>query len=124
MWYELIQQHAHHPVKLLYTTYSDYCESVRFQQWVRNEKHMECELASINTVEDYLSELADCESLISGRMHSMIFAFQYGVRIIPIPIKSKLATFKREWQDGDFDWKSTGAQVYEAYLKEVRSLSV
>lgn len=115
MWYRLMLKHAKRPVKLLYTTYSDYCESTRFQQWLRDEKHVDCALASIDDVDDYLRELSDCESLISARMHSMIFALQYEVGIVPIPIKSKLATFKREWQDADVDWMRTGAEVREVY---------
>ena len=115
MWYRLMLQHAQHPVKLLYTTYADYCESTRFQQWLRDEKHVDCALASIDGVDDYLRELFDCESLISGRMHSMIFALQYEVGIVPVPIKSKLATFKREWQDADIEWTHAGAEVCEAY---------
>lgn len=123
MWYQLMLQHVKHPVKLLYTTYSDYCESTRFQQWMHDEKHVDCTLASIDDTSDYLKELSDCDTLISGRMHSMIFALQYGTQIVPIPIKSKLATFKQEWQNNAFDWKQTGSEVCEVYRHEILALT-
>lgn len=90
---------------------------------MHDEKHVACTLASIDDVDDYLRELFDCESLISARMHSMIFALQYGTRIVPIPIKSKLETFKREWQNDDFDWDRTGSEVREAYRREILALT-
>lgn len=124
MWHGLIMQQAADgdDIKLLYTTYTDYCESVRFREWLLAEKNMQANLAEIDSIDDYVDELADCQSLVSGRMHAMILALQYGVEVDAVPIKTKLAVFKDEWERRQFAWERDGKGIADIYEQAIQGV--
>ncbi|MBT1169961.1 polysaccharide pyruvyl transferase family protein [Bifidobacterium sp. SO4] len=131
MWYRLIQKQISDDgedsagdanLKLLYTTYTDYCESARFREWLSTKKSMQAILAEIDSIDDYVDELADCQNLVSGRMHAMILALQYGVEVDAVPIKTKLAVFKEEWERRQFAWDQDGKSIADAYARVIRDM--
>lgn len=115
-WFNIIENLSEDAIPILsYTTYSDYCESVRFKIWLKNKKNYVIDIEDINTFEELVNITSKYNKIISGRMHSLILAMQYNTTICPIIIKDKLSIFKEEWGDCKYNYMKDGKRIYEQY---------
>lgn len=122
-WFELIEKYRDEKVPVLsYTTYSDYCESCRFKKWLKDKKNYDIELEEINTMDEFIYYVNQYKQIVSGRMHSMILALQYGTTITPIIIKNKLSVFEKEWGEYTFNYDIDGKKIYDEYKNLILKL--
>lgn len=115
-WFELMEKYRGRKIPVLsYTTYSDYCESYRFKKWLKDTKNYDIDLEEINTLEEFNYSVNKYRQIVSGRMHSMILALQYGTIITPIIVKNKLSVFEEEWSQYIFNYEIDGKKIYDEY---------
>lgn len=92
----------HELLRIGFVTQDDYFEAVRFCGYLVNDLKYDKNMVVLErtfSVLDLVNVITQCGTIISGRMHPMIFGLQFGKKIIPIPVKKKLEIFEEEWKD-------------------------
>tara|TARA_A100001015_G_C15008388_1_gene721857 strand:- start:928 stop:1974 length:1047 start_codon:yes stop_codon:yes gene_type:complete len=94
-WMQLLidEQKSKDVILLVYATAEDYKETLLFRKFVQEKYNLSFAIASIETIDDLRYILSTSRSLISGRMHSLLFAAQCHCAIRPYFISDKIVSF-------------------------------
>jgi len=83
-------------VKLIYNTQDDYKYTLKLKDLLQSKFNFEIDVLETKSLEAYLNIVSNAKKIISSRMHALIIARSYGVKIEPIVRNKKLKTFKAE----------------------------
>lgn len=94
-WMQLLidERKSKDVILLVYATAEDYKETLLFSKFVQEKYNLSFAIASIETIDDLRYILLTSRSLISGRMHSLLFAAQCHCAIRPYFISDKIISF-------------------------------
>jgi polysaccharide pyruvyl transferase WcaK-like protein len=94
-WMQLLSQEKKtgDNVILVYATAEDYKETLLFNRFLKENYKYSFEVASISGVADFRYILSTSRILVSGRMHSLLFAAQCNCSLRPFIISDKLKSF-------------------------------
>lgn len=83
-------------VKLFYTTHGDLCECIEFKKFCMTAFNIDIEILNTNDLDKLNVSLLKARTVISGRMHALILAYNLKIKVISYPISQKLIAFDRE----------------------------
>lgn len=101
---------THKLLRVGFVTQDDYFEAIRFCEYLVNKLKYDKNIVVLEktfSVSELVNVIAQCGTVISGRMHPMILGLQFGKKIIPIPVKKKLEIFEEEWKEVEI-----GTEIY------------
>lgn len=84
-------------VILSYSANEDKKEANNFVDFIQKEYKVQFEIAEVDSLAEYLDFMKSVETIITGRMHSMIIALLMKSNIIPVTTKDKIKQFEQEW---------------------------
>lgn len=98
-WLAVVKRYAAEGlnVKLFYTTRSDAAECFLFQDHIRQQHHMEIEIAATESLDDLLLLYSRTKKLYSARMHALLLGIKYKCIVEAYFVNEKLETFDREY---------------------------
>lgn len=97
-----------------YTTQSDYYTAKEFYKYVSEKilfKDIEIKLCSYSDWRGYCNVISKCKYVITGRMHAMIIALQYGCEVVPYLVKKKIEVFNTEFIEKEYDMSSVNKKI-------------
>lgn len=106
-----------------YTTQSDYYAAKEFYSYVSKKtrfKNIEIKLCDYSDWRGYCNVISKCKYVITGRMHAMIIALQYGCEVIPYLVKKKIEVFNSEYIEKKYDMFSVNEKILLS-LEEVKN---
>ncbi len=122
-WFKLIKKNHSKglTIKFIYTCADDALCTLEFYKMYR--KLLEC--IDINMKMDYklddiVIQIANAESIITGRMHAMILAKQYNTKIVPFIFKNKIACFVDEWINREYNMETVLDEIQEQIERIIR----
>lgn len=83
-------------IKLFYTTQSDFNECLMFQEYCQSKLNIKYDILQTTNLTELYIALSDANTVISGRMHALILAYNLKKKIIVYPISNKLISFNDE----------------------------
>ncbi|MGJ3355104.1 polysaccharide pyruvyl transferase family protein [Providencia sp. Je.9.19] len=96
-WVEIINRlQKNNTIKLFYTTQSDLDECVKFKEYCRAQYNLNFDIVKTRNLDELNIALSNATTVISGRMHALILAYNLNRNIIAYPISNKLITFNEE----------------------------
>jgi len=101
-WYQIIVESAKgdlEKVEFFYTTPEDAICTKEFCQKYNKQFGKRIPKDFYYNEEQIIRKLAEADIVITGRMHAMIIALQYGAKIIPFEFKEKIRFFAKEWKE-------------------------
>lgn len=98
-------------VKFIYTTPSDYKESVEFKSYVKLKINTTIELCQIKSLNDLYPLLETADSVYSARMHALILGMKFNCKPLPYLLSNKLISFNKEYIQKDRDVNKLTAKI-------------
>ncbi len=96
-WIEIINKlQKNNCIKLFYTTQSDLDECIKFKEYCISQYNLTFDIIKTRNLEELNIALSNATTVISGRMHALILAYNLNRNIIAYPISNKLITFNEE----------------------------
>jgi polysaccharide pyruvyl transferase WcaK-like protein len=107
-------------VELFYTTPEDYLQSIKLKKQYEEKYNHSFKINKCNNLKELASVIQSAEKLISARMHGLIIAMNYGVKITPYEISNKIKTFNNEYIKTDVSIKELQEEIYSIVNKLVQ----
>lgn len=122
IWINLIKENIEPGLKIIlgYTTIGDKLETIEFSNYLNRFTDYKFEVVNTDTLENFVEELQETKSLISGRMHGMLLGMNYGCRLIPYIVSPKIQTFNDEWVNKEVNLEVVTLDI-DKKIKEILS---
>lgn len=98
-------------VELFYTTPEDYLQSIKLKNKYENKHSYDLKINESKNLEELIDVVQLAEKLISARMHGLIIAMVYGVKVIPYEISHKLKIFSNEYINNNVSIKELQEEI-------------
>jgi polysaccharide pyruvyl transferase WcaK-like protein len=109
-------------IALIYATPEDRAECLLFLAYVKENHHVDIELLENKTNRQFLHNLQLGETVVSGRMHSLILALVLRKNIIAYPISEKIRSFLQVLGD-DYDVDRMEEQVLSDFTNMISEVT-
>jgi len=98
-WITLVEKSGYLLVdaKLFYTTIADKLESIKFQRYVLQTRHITLPIIYTDNIDKLIHAIIKSDVMIAGRMHALIFALIYDTEWICFELSDKLRKFVKDY---------------------------
>ncbi len=116
-WLSKVEQEQGLKVYFGATNTEDADETNRFCIWAHRSERID--YSKDLQVDNVVRKIASARAVVTGRMHAMILARQFGTTVFPFAFKDKIKDYVQTWIAGD---GYSDADIYQMIQKEIRQV--